>query len=121
MDAYTWAAVMRDGQIVTEADLQTFTAVASDAVRTVALMPAHSFGRFMYASVPEGARAVCFRRRTLVVSLTGASEPERVVTATVIGWETETGGSYLYVLDSGLSWLSTNRELEPTALVEALG
>lgn len=107
-DAWSWVAHYRDGSIATEGRLGTFCAVDIDNCVAVELVPRRWLSERVRVVVPEGAKAVCFRRRTVVVSVDGKPQ-KRPPSVTVAGWESEAGGVYVYAQEDGRLTVSSSR------------
>ncbi|SRR6266496_305481 len=104
-DVYTWCAFYKDRlALEEESAAHGFASVDQAQVNSVLLIPA-DLGRSVHrVSIPDGAIAVFFRRRTV------AFHPDESMTvgATVhcIGWKRGDDGVYLFVGDDGTTLLT---------------
>lgn len=100
MDDFRWVAHLRDGQTMCEADGYGWRDVPDRAVASLHLMPRRAGLISRAIEIPAGARAVCFRRRSVAVSLaSGEATPNG--TRTVIGWTRERDARYWVIDDAG--------------------
>lgn len=98
-EAYTWRVILDDGTSVVESEAGSFGNVPAERCRRLDLLPMRR-GLRLSVQIPKGAKAVFFRRRSLIVRVDGRpSGPGETITC--IGWENGTN-CYLLVSNDGV-------------------
>lgn len=104
-DTYTWRVTYKDGSEVHEPDAETFVHVDQAQVKSLALL-AFEVVRHQ-VDIPDGAHAVFFRRRTLLLNpIDGAQAPGETIHC--IGWKREDSAVYLFVFEDSCTLLTND-------------
>jgi len=109
-DAYTWCTLERDqGMLDEESAAHGFASALANSVESILLIPT-DLGRSVHrVSIPEGASAVFFRRRSVAFHPDGNTTAGATVHC--IGWKRDgENGVYLFVGEDGTTLLTDDMQ-----------
>lgn len=107
-DTYTWAVTYQDENVLHEDEAaQGFASVDQEHVKSVSLL---TQGNHLVhcVDIPQGAQAVCFRRRSIMLNLTDLDNAQFGQTVHCIGWKHDESAVYLFVLANGITLLTND-------------
>lgn len=121
LDVYSWFVIYTDDSSIGEYDQEeglgfasvehaTVPSFESDRVKrvkTLLLLPRNIEGPPFGVDIPQGARPVFFRRRSIEINLTN-DQTENRATTHCIGWTRGEQAVYLFIGDDGSVLLTEN-------------
>lgn len=107
-DIYTWVVTYQDESVLHEEEAaQGFASVDQGRVKSVSLLAQENHLAHC-VDVPQGAQAICFRRRSIMLNLTDPDNAQFGQTVHCIGWKHDESAVYLFVLANGITLLTND-------------